>query len=263
MINLEHPRERLAVKYTPLVADFLQSLPPELRTSLIPGPFVPGVGPTYGITGKRILYVGRDTRGWEPNLGKLLRLYETDRETTVRQVVSSASQCLERLDHVTWKTQRARFWDFVFAFHLAANRVKAGKTPTPDILRNDLREWSQSIAWANVHPIERTESLDERGVAFSAKAHGVVDSRSGFLQSLQTLLEVTDPDVMLILYGGMNYKVTLAEFPGYTFDKFSERTWEIKLPGIRTRVFWTDHPRRMSLHGGPKPYLDAILGRLA
>ncbi len=196
--------------YGPLLDKFVRELAkyPYDDYAGVPHPFFPEVGRNYDHALKRIAIVGKETRGWDPNLDRFIPDYLSNGFDFSKEMAEFRNMDFKNSSWMGGRPTRASFWGFwmnVIAKIYGVQdwtEIRDGKF---DILLD-------SFAWGNANAIE------------TATSHGVNPGAPGYLRakrlaeqkfdSIDLLEKALAPHVVILL-------CSLGERKRYLGDGFS------------------------------------------
>ena len=121
----------------------------------MPSLFVPGHGSVYEFQDKKILYLGKDTNGWD-NFKEDLKLYRDiyKRDDLIKDVTNRATNRIEDGCHIKWLRGGASgFWDFVFKLQSKINEVNIEKINLETLKKNEII--TQNFAMGNCNIFQK------------------------------------------------------------------------------------------------------------
>lgn len=177
--------------YRPLLDEFVHELAkyPSSDYAGIPHPFLPEIGRNYRLALKRIAIVGKETRGWGPNLNEFIPSYIKNGFDFSKEMAE-----FQNLDFKSWMgvPTRASFWGFWMNVLAKVYGVASWK----EIEHGKFDVLLDSFAWGNVNAIE-TPTSD--GVAPNAPGYSRAKSLSERLfDSIDLLVRATAPHVVIM-----------------------------------------------------------------
>lgn len=224
-------RSRYLSTYLPLAAQFAG----RVRTvdyDKIPEPFLPVYGTLYETASTRIAFVGWETDGWG-NISDFMAQAERDLEGAILR----GFEDFDDLSFRDWVGRR--FWEFIFRFLAAFHGIPDWRTLRDGENESILR----SFAWGNTNAIERYERT-AKGKEVSAENYAVVKEASRCFDRASHLLEVLQPDVLVLTYW---YADEWWDDGLSSLDwEKDEYLWQCTSPETQTLILWTAHPRYLS-----------------
>jgi hypothetical protein len=229
--------ERYLAHYTPLVHDFVRTVAdlehPDIQK--MPEPFLPLFGPTFETSALRLVVVGQDTLGW----GDL-------KDFLAAETAAPGSKLTEGLDYFSdhpfreWGATRQRFWGFTMMLLAALH----GQENWELMKQGKMREILDSFAWANGNAIELYGSTAAKMNVPSPYWESVRKAGEP-LNRLRHLVEVLKPQVVLVMYRGLN---RATYFEGYKPEVVTQdgRLTHYYLPEQKVDVIHVPHPGSMN-----------------
>jgi len=131
------------------------------------------------------------------------------------------------------------FWSFVLRFLAAYHSVSDWTQilERPDIL--------SSFAWANESSVERFHVSAQKGGAQSKDWQAVKDA-SAVLDGGDNVVQALHPHLMVILNWGCDENWLIEPYSDGEPVKVDDHLLYYFLPGCRTHVIWTAHPRYLN-----------------
>ena len=180
-------------EYRPLVDSFVSKLSTRPATDYagIPHIFLPAWGKNYHHALIRIAVVGKETRGWNPNLDQFIVDYqkekydfENDREEFQNCDFTDASW-------MGGRPTRASFW----GFWMNVLAKTYGVNDWEEIKRGKYNILLDSFLWGNVNAIETYTSA---GVNAGAPGYWFAKEESKVFDSIELVKKVFDPHVIIL-----------------------------------------------------------------
>lgn len=187
--------DKIQVIYGPLLDDFVKELAkyPPTDYAGIPHPFLPEVGRNYDHALKRIAVVGKETRGWGPNLDQFIPDYLMNGFNFQKEMAEFRNLDFKDSNWMGGRPTRASFWGFwmnVLAKVYGVQEwteIRAGKF---DVLLD-------SFAWGNANAIETwtSDGVDPEAPGYS-RAKRLAEEK---FDSVDLLVKATDSHVVILL----------------------------------------------------------------
>lgn len=215
----------------------------------MPSLFVPGHGSVYKFQDKKILYLGKDTNGWD-NFKEDLKLYRDiyKRDDLIKDVINRATNRIENGCHIKWwRGGTSGFWDFVFKLQSKINEVNIEKINLETLKNNEII--TQSFAWGNCNIFQKLVSDDIKYSDIYNEIDEKITEKYKF-ELLKYMINSFNPDIIVIL----NWKEDVAFIGEYNnkktyiddISKDIEKDKKIKIEYYHLsggqHVFWTYHP---------------------
>ena len=180
--------------YRPLLDKFVAELAkyPYADYVGIPHPFLPEIGRNYRLALKRIAIVGKETRGWGPNLDEFIPSYIKEGFDFSKEMTEFRNMDFKDPGWMGGVPTRASFWGFwmnVLAKVYGVSDWKNIQHGKYDILLD-------SFAWGNVNSIETSTSA---GVNANAPGYSRAKMTAEKLfESIDLLVQSTNPHVVIL-----------------------------------------------------------------
>lgn len=267
-------KEIIYNKYKDIVREILDSgikFKSEDIPKDIPNVFIPGYGKDYNNQNKKILYIGKDTNGWDC-FRESLEMYRIkgNEDIVIRNIINRASDHIEAERHIEWwNNGKSQFWDFIFKLQMKINKIDIEKINKDFLCGNN--KTTQGFAWGNCNILQQNIPKDIRKNIIYKEMRKIVDKEQIISEDrfkiLQAMLESFNPDIIVILnwQEGISF---IGEYIGEKktyIDDISDNKKEdknIKIEYYRLksgqRVFWTYHPRGMISRGGVNRWVNAL-----
>lgn len=185
-------KDKFEEEYRPLMDLFIErlSLRPFSDYQGIPHPFLPAWGKNYHHALIRIAIIGKETRGWAPNLDEFIKLYKNQKYD-----FGLDRKEFQNLDFTnnSWmgdRPTRASFWGFwmnVLAKTYGIGDWEEIKHRRYDVLLD-------SFLWGNANAIETVTSA---GVNPNAPGYWDAKKESKVFDSIHLIQRVFDPHVII------------------------------------------------------------------
>lgn len=217
--------------------------------SNMPSVFIPGCGSMYKFQNKKILYIGKDTNGWD-NFKEDLKIYRDidKRENLTKDITNRATNRIENGCHIKWwRGGTSGFWDFIFKLQTKINKLDIEKINEEALKSNDII--TQSFAWGNCNIFQKLVSDNIKDSSIYNEVNEKVTQESRF-RILKYMIDSFKPDIIIIL----NWKEDVS-FIGECINKKTyvgdiskdiEKDKKVKIEYYHLKdgqhVFWTYHP---------------------
>ena len=186
-------KDKFEEEYRPLMDLFIErlSLRPFSDYQGIPHPFLPAWGKNYHHALIRIAIIGKETRGWAPNLDEFIKLYKNqkydfglDREEFQNLDFTNNSWMGDR-------PTRASFW----GFWMNVLAKTYGIVDWEEIKHRRYDVLLDSFLWGNANAIETVTSA---GVNPNAPGYWDAKNESKVFDSIHLIQRVFDPHVIIL-----------------------------------------------------------------
>ncbi len=235
--------DKIQAVYRPLLDEFVRELAKYPCSDYIgiPHPFFPEAGRNYDHALKRIAVVGKETRGWGPNLDQFIPDYLENGFDFSKEMADFRNLDFKDPSWMGGRPTRASFWGFwmnVLAKIYGIQEWKEIQEGKFDVLLD-------SFVWGNANAVETWTS---EGV--NAKAPGYSRAKQLSEQkfdSINLLLKATAPHVVILL-------CSLGERNRYLGDGFSvvevveDRVSVLQRDDLL--VFYAPHPNNQRFYSG-------------
>jgi hypothetical protein len=229
--------------YTPLLDEFIKKLAqfPASDYLGIPHPFLPEIGRKYRLAVKRIAIVGKETRGWKPNLDEFIPAYLSGGFDFSKEVKEFQNLNFKDSRWMGGRPTRSSLWGFwmnVLAKLYGIsdwNEIRCGNY---DILLD-------SFAWGNANAIETQTS---KGVNPNAPGYLRAKALSEKLfDSVDLLIKAANPHV-LILTCSISERDRYLGPRAQLVERVEDRVSVFKRGNLL--VLYAPHPRNQNMHTG-------------
>ena len=187
--------DKIRMVYGHLLDEFVRELAkyPSTDYAGIPHPFLPEVGRNYDHALKRIAIVGKETRGWGPNLDKFIPDYLANGFDFSMEMAEFRNLDFKDSSWMGGRPTRASFWGFwmnVLAKVYGVQKWTEIRDGKFDILLD-------SFVWGNANAIETwTSDGVDAGAAGYSRAKQLAEAK---FDSINLLEKATDPHVVILL----------------------------------------------------------------
>lgn len=231
--------------YGPLLDEFVRELAKHPLTDYvgIPHPFLPEVGRNYNHALKRIAIVGKETRGWGPNLDRFIPDYLYNGFDFSMEMAEFRNLDFKDSNWMGGRPTRSSFWGFwmnVLAKVYGVQEWTEIRDGKFDILLD-------SFVWGNANAIETYTSAGvDAGAAGYSRAKKLAEKK---FDSINLLVEATDPHLVILLCG-------IGERNRYLGDGFSlvevveDRVSVFRRDDDDLLVFHAPHPNSQRWYAG-------------
>ena len=243
--------EKFNTVYQPLVDEFISELEkrPYSDYAGIPHQFLPAWGKNYENALIRIAIVGKETRGWGPNLNEYIPLYKSGKYSF--KMDRAEFQNLDFRD-ASWmgnKPTRGSFW----GFWMNVLAKTYGVADWEEIKRGKYDILLDSFVWGNANAIETVTS---QGVDAAAPGYACVKKASAKFDSIDLLVKVFAPHVVILTCADGERKRYLGD--GFKFlETVDDRV------SVYTRnclyVFYAVHPNGQRYYAGGSDVFAGIM----
>ena len=243
---------KIQMVYRPLLDEFVKELAKHPLTDYagIPHPFLPEVGRNYDHALKRIAIVGKETRGWGPNLDRFIPDYLTNGFDFSMEMAEFRNLDFKDSSWMGGRPTRASFWGFwmnVLAKVYGVQEWTEIRDGKFDILLD-------SFVWGNANAIETCTSAGvDAGAAGYSRAKKLAEKK---FDSINLLEKATDPHVVILL-------CSIGERNRYLRDGFSlvevveDRVSVFRRDGLL--VFHAPHPNNQRMYAGGAEVFAVII----
>lgn len=243
--------DKRQIEYSPLIEKFLQEIK-DVNPNGIPEPHLPVIGENYFSSKTKIAFCGMETYGWGWLKDFIAR--SCDESCTI------SDYTINKLEFLKWPANyHATFWGFVLKFLSVFYKADFN-----GLLKGDNPELLKSFLWANSNSIERYEVTAKDNGA-SIEDWEKVKKASRKFDNLNHIINAASPDVVILLYSGVDNKYFLDEkgisdiFGENFYDKenylylvpnkeLKYRYYYRRTTG--THIFCLPHPTYMGLYSG-------------
>lgn len=228
--------ENFSNYYTKLISEFRENLNPE-QFKRIPEPFLPLYGEDYFNSEIKIMIVGIETRKWG-DMSEFLEEANTSSGTAVLRNFKS----YRNLDFLKWGNNFGRsFWDFNFKFLANFHEIENWKS----IKKGQRKDIAKSFVWGNYNSLEDFKvTAKKNGAKFTDWQ--IVKEKSKIFDSSKHLLEVFEPNIILVLNWGMEDKWLRESDSNLKKEVIDQYLVYYYLPKYNTHVIKTAHPTSLS-----------------
>lgn len=231
--------------------------------SNMPSIFIPGCGSRYKRQSKKILYIGKDTNGWD-NFYEDLNVYNNieKREDLIKEITNRATNRIENKFHIRWwRGGNSGFWDFIFKIQRKINKLDIEKIDKEVLENNDII--TQTFAWGNCNIFQKLVSKDIKNSVIYNEINNIIEEKviqKSRFKILKYMLDSFNPDIIVIF----NWKEDIS-FIGEYIDKSvyeeylsqnTEKKLKIEYYHLKNgqHLFWTYHPTWIKKSGGNIDY---------
>ncbi len=235
--------DKIQEVYGPLLDEFVRELAkyPSADYAGIPHPFLPEVGRNYDRALKRIAVVGKETRGWGPNLDRFIPDYLASGFDFSKEMSEFRNLDFKDFSWMGGRPTRASFWGFwmnvlakVYGIH-EWTEIRDGKF---DVLLD-------SFAWGNANAVETwtSDGVDVVAPGYS-RAKQLAERK---FDSINLLVKAVAPHVVILL-------CSVGERNRYLGDGFAavevveDRVSVFRRDGLL--VFHAPHPNNQRWYAG-------------
>lgn len=239
---------KFIANYLPLVNDFCNDLGNDNYDGM-PEPFFPVFGNQYPKQPFKIMFTGIETLGWL-NLTDFMNSHLPNSQHSLFRIQAKfdALECLKWTNN--WGTS---FWDFIFIFlarfHNISNWKEIRKGEHPNLIH--------SFGWANTSSIERYSTTAERNDVKYETWERVKKASLRF-DKAKLFVESMEPNLIILT----NWNAKDEWFEGLNLNEWiiiNDHLWYNQIKSTGTHVFWTYHPRWLSIHVGFEKIIDSML----
>lgn len=188
-------KTQLKTVYRPLLDEFVRELAkyPSSDYAGIPHPFLPEVGRNYDHALKRIAIVGKETRGWDPNLDSFIPDYLANGFDFDAEMEAFRNLEFKDSGWMGDRPTRASFWGFWMNVLAKVYGIQNWK----DIQNGQYDILLDSFVWGNANAIETYTS---EGVDASAPGYQrAKELAERLFDSIDLLVRATDPHAVILL----------------------------------------------------------------
>jgi hypothetical protein len=221
---------RYDAQYSPLLTSFLRDVEVQDVAGL-PEPHFPLFGSSYETAKPKVVFVGRDTRGWG-NMAEFL----ADAKQDARRALHRHQLAFESLEFTNWTNKfGSSFLDTVLKILARLHSIDDWK----QLKRRYFPEVLRSFVWANTNSVEITP-----GAAATYSTWKVVKQASAaHFDRLDILLDVFAPDIVIIMYWGVG-EAYLGR--NVKWEPLGDHVQCGRCSGYTERIFKTAHPTWLS-----------------
>lgn len=186
--------KRIRDIYKPLLDKFVAELAkyPYEDYVGVPHPFLPEIGRNYRLALKRIAIVGKETRGWGPNLDEFIPSYIKEGFDFAKEMAEFRNLDFKDPGWMGGVPTRASFWGFwmnVLAKVYGVDHWKDIQHGKYDILLD-------SFAWGNVNSIETSTSAGVNANALGYSRAKITAEK--LFDSIDLLVQAINPHVVIL-----------------------------------------------------------------
>lgn len=252
-MNKQELSDRYYAQYQPLLAEFITQIE-GINYGGMPQPHLPVIGSEYYRAKYKIAFYGMETNGWDD-----LSNFVSVAKRNEYEALDLGNFALNDLECLGWINNfHTSFWDFIFEFlarfyHVSSNDIRHGKCP----------EIVKSIIWGNTNSIERYQIQSKRN-GVSEEAYNKVKQASEKFDNAEHIIKSADPKIIFVLNWNEGEK--------WLYDKenksnvlkleINDHFYYYYIRSSKTHVFWTTHPRWISLNIGFPGQIDLLIDRI-
>ncbi|MCH8535435.1 MAG: hypothetical protein LAT51_10235 [Flavobacteriaceae bacterium] len=228
--------KKFSIYYSELVTEFREDLNPE-NFDRIPEPFLPLYGEEYFNSEIKIMIVGIETRKWG-DMSEFINEANINPETTIFRNFKS----FRNLDFLKWGNNFGRsFWDFNLKFLANFHEIDNWKT----IKKSQRNDIAKSFVWGNYNSLEDFKvTAKKKGAKFTDWQ--IVKEKSKIFDSSKHLLEVFEPNIILVLNWGMEDSWLRESDDTLKKEVIGKYLIYYYLPKYNTHLIKTAHPTSLS-----------------
>lgn len=237
----ERFKETYKEKYLKFIFEVKEN-PELMRLELdkIPSLHIPGFGRDYQYAKRKVLYLGIDTVDWE-SLSFINT--ENDLPKKVEDLIFYSSDSLRANEMIEWWKKDGRtspFWNIIFKIHLGLKDINS------EITLENSNFYFQDFAWGNTHSLQTYEHALKHCPNLQRDQYRLLQELSKPIDSLETMISILSPDIIIILNGSTWDNVNFQEyFKAFTQTKEDEKCsiYEYITNENKCKIFWFSHPR--------------------
>lgn len=219
----------------------------------MPEPHLPIVGKKYYNAKYQIAFYGMETNYWGSLTDFLdIALKDVEKAVFFEQSAIDDQECLKWINNF-----HTSFWDFVFQFLATFYHV-----PLKNIMDGMCPEIIQSIIWGNTNSIERyCVSAEKEGV--SAEVYEKVKKASKIFDGASHIISSVNPRVIIVLNWSEaeEWLVSFAKRTNVLKLELNNHFTYYYLRNSNTHIFWTAHPRWLSMNIGFQEQIELIISK--
>ncbi|MCD8303304.1 MAG: hypothetical protein LUC86_00520 [Prevotellaceae bacterium] len=257
MTSKENLKNRFISEYERAVEQFRDELlsdgiQPDIYQGM-PEPHLPIVGKTYYEAKYQLAFYGIDTYGWGD-----LPDFLNKAKKSIEDAILSGQSSLDNQECLGWvNNSHNSFWDFIFQFLAVFYHV-----PLNEIMEKQHPEIIQSFVWGNTNAIERY-TVSAQGAGVSEDIYDKVKRASKIFDGASRIINSVNPKVIIVL-NWSEAEEWLTAFKDKTNvlkQELNDHFIYYYLRDSNTHIFWTAHPRWLSMKVGFKEQIQMIVGK--